>query len=135
MTGPGDLYKFKARLMPWTCRGLETLDATGTAWWDGDTVNALVSMGRHDYGLVHIRCAGYNAPEIHGATKPAGEAAAVYARSLAEVGAIVFLNSLAFQAADEEDDFGRMLATVTLADGRDLAAVMIAAGHAIPDPA
>lgn len=133
MTGPNDLYKYKALLIPWNARGLETLNFSGTSWHDGDTFNALVSGGLHNYSLIHIRCAGYNAPEITGTTKVAGEASANYVRSLVDTGQIVYLDSLAFTSTDEEDNFGRMLAKVTLADGRDLSQLMIDSSHAVID--
>lgn len=132
LTGPSSLYKFKALLLPWAVRGLETLNLVGTAWHDGDTFNALVSAGRHDYAITHIRCAGYNAPELK--TGQPGTDATEYARSLVETGQIVYLDSIQFIATDEEDDFGRMLAVVTLPDGRDLATWMIQTGHAAPVP-
>ena len=132
MTGTTDLYKYKALLMPWGARSLETWAATGSAFHDGDTFNALVSRGEHDYLLTHVRCALYNAPEITGATKDAGLAATAYVRTLADAGAVVYLDSLGF-GYDQEDSFGRMLAAVTLADGRDLAALMIDGGYAIAD--
>lgn len=133
MTTDADTCKYRALLLPWAARGLETLRTDGTAWHDGDTFNALVSRGEHDYLLTHVRCAGYDAPELSGTSKPAGLAALAFAQTLAESGSIVFLDSYAFVAADEEDSFGRMLAAVTLPDGRDLAAMMLAAGHGVPD--
>lgn len=141
MTGPADLYKYEALLLPWDVRGLRSLAAyflnrtetPASAWHDGDTFNALVSRGEHDYGLMHIRTAGYNAPELK--TGQPGADATTFARSLVETGEIVYLDSIAFVPADEEDDFGRMLGFVTLADGRDLATVMIDSGNAVADPA
>lgn len=126
MTTPADLYRYRATLIPWST-------ANPSAWHDGDTVNADVDLGCHVHWQGHIRCAGYNAPEVTGATKPAGDAATAFVRTLAEVGAVVYLDSLAFVASTEEDDFGRMLAAVTLADGRDLATLMIDSGNAVPD--
>jgi endonuclease YncB( thermonuclease family) len=129
MTGQADLYRFKARLLPWSTRGLESLGNTGTSWHDGDTFNALVSRGGRDYWMVHVRTAGFNAPELR---TSAGPAALTFAQSLVDTGGIVYLDSLAFITMDEQDDFGRMLALVTLPDGRDLASVMISSGHGVP---
>jgi endonuclease YncB( thermonuclease family) len=134
VTGSADLYRFKALLLPWTVRGLSTFELNGTAWHDGDTFAALIDKGMRGYDLFHVRAAGYDAPEVTGPTKPAGDAATAYARSLAETGEIVYLDSLAFAASAEEDNFGRMLAFVTLPNGTDLAALMINSGHAVPDP-
>lgn len=121
----GDLYQYRATLIPW--------NDTGTAWHDGDTFNADVDLGCRVHWQGHVRCAGYNAPEVTGASKAAGLEAAAYVRTLLDTGAVVHLDSHAFQP-DELDNFGRMLATVTLPDGRDLAALMIGTGHAVPDP-
>lgn len=141
MTGSEDLYKFQGVLLPWAVTGSKSLSEAitsgkwGTAWHDGDTFNVHLDRALRGYDIIHVRPAGYNAPEITGVTKPAGEAATTYARSLVETGGIVYLDSLSFSATDEEDHFGRMLAFVTLADGRDLATLMIQSGHAVPDPA
>lgn len=142
VTTADQLFRFQAVMLPWAVRGAHTLaqlvtDASTlprTAWHDGDTFCALVDKGTRGFELFHVRCAGYDAPELTGATKPAGLASLAYAQSLAETGAVVLLDSVAFEATDEEDNFGRMLAYVTLPDGRPLADVMIAAGQAVPDP-
>ena len=132
MTGPADLYKFKALLVPWDVRGLDTLapyllgKPWTSAWHDGDTFNALVSMGGRSYGLNHVRCAGYNAAEL--STGAPGAAATTLARSLVDTGRIVYFDALAFERSDELDNFGRFLGVVTLADGRDLASLMTASG-------
>ena len=136
MTGPEDLYRFEAMLLPWKVRGLSTLAAyglTGTAWHDGDTCNIIVSKGLFSYDIIHLRCAGYNSAEVTGATKPQGLADADYARSLADTQETIYVNSLAFTAGNEEDNFARMLGYVTLDDGLDLATTMINAGHGVPD--
>jgi micrococcal nuclease len=118
MTGPTDLYRYQA---------------TVVSWHDGDTFKADVDRGGHDHWHISVRPAGYNSPEVYGTTKPAGLAATAYVQTLAPAGSTVYLNSLAFERSDEEDSFGRMLAEVTLADGRDLATLMIDAGYAVPD--
>lgn len=127
----GPLYQFKALLLPWGVRGLETWGVDGSPWHDGDTCNVLISQGMRGYWLGHVRCAGMNSPEVHGPTKQAGLLAQAYANTLAPAGTVVHLDSLAFQDADEEDDFGRVLADMTLPDGRDFAEVMIAGGYAV----
>lgn len=134
---PDEGFRYEALLVPWGATNLATLlTATGSSWHDGDTFNALIAKGDHEYRLTHVRTALDNAPEVNrAATKAAGEAATAYARSLADTGAIVYLDSSAFTDSDEEDDFGRTLAVVTLADGRDLATLMISSGHAVADPA
>lgn len=119
MTGPSDLYRYRATVLD---------------WHDGDTAHVDVDLGVRVHWQGSLRCGGYNAPEITGKTKPAGEAATTYVRSLIPDGTTVYLNSLAFEP-DEEDNFGRMLGVVTLPDGRDLAVLMIQSGNAVPDPA
>lgn len=128
--------KYKARLVPWGATDLDTLlTATGTSFHDGDTFNALVWMGDKDYRLTHVRTALDNAPEVNkAATKAAGDAATAYVRTLVDTGATVYLDASPFAGSADEDDFGRFLAIVTLADGRDLATLMISSSHAVADP-
>lgn len=134
MSDPAEcLYHYKALLLPWTVHGLEDFTRFGTSWHDGDTCNVLVSTGMHGYELIHLRPAGYNAPETNGDTKAAGDAARAYVAGLVDTGGIVYVNSIEF-THDQEGSFGRMLGVVTLADGRDLATLMIESGHAVPDP-
>jgi endonuclease YncB( thermonuclease family) len=130
MTGPTDLYKFRLLLLPWDVRGLTTWGNTGSAWHDGDTFNALVSQGMNNYWLGHVRCAGYNAPEVK--TGLPGALATAYARSLVDTRGIAYSDSLKFEPNNEQDSFGRMLGRITLSDSRDLADEMIAAGQAVP---
>lgn len=120
------LYQYKARLLPWVTRGLETLGLPGSSWHDGDTFNALVSRGGRDYWMVHVRCAGYDAPEMK--TGQPATAALEYVRSLVDTDGIVYLDSVEF--TDQEDSFGRMLAHVMLQDGRLLSTIMHEQGHA-----
>lgn len=119
MTAPADLYRYQAVV---------------ESWHDGDTAHVDVDLGCHTHWHGSLRCAGYNAPEVYGSSKQAGLAATAYVEGLCPAGSTVYLNSVAF-GPDEEDNFGRMLAFVTLEDGTDLATAMIATGHAVPDPA
>lgn len=98
------------------------MGVTGSSWHDGDTFNALVSRGGRDYWMVHVRTAGYDAAELE--TGQPGLDATVRARSLVDSGGIVYLDSLEFTTSNQEDSFGRMLAHVTLADGRLLSTLM-----------
>ena len=118
MTTAADLYRYQA---------------TVTRWVDGDTAKVDVDLGCHVHWRGSLRCAGYNAPEVRGDTKQAGLLATAEVERLCPVGSTVYLDSLAFEHGDEEDDFGRMLGEVTLADGRDLAELMIAGGYAVVD--
>lgn len=118
-TDAGDLYRYQATVLD---------------WHDGDTFHGDVDLGCRVHWHGSVRCAGYNSPELFGATKAVGLTALAYVRTVAPAGTVVYLNSLAFSAGaqSEQDSFGRMLATVTLPDGSDLAAVMVDTGHAVP---
>lgn len=119
MTSAADLYRYAATVLRII---------------DGDTVAASVDLGCRVHWQGSVRCAGFDAPEVHGDTKPAGDRATRYLQAQCPVGSTVYLNSLAFEPNSEQDSFGRMLAIVTLPDGRDLATLMIQSGHAVPYP-
>lgn len=100
-----------------------TVPATVLRIVDGDTFHAQLQLGWH---LQHtppkgVRVLGVDTPERNEPLR--WRAATGFARELLPVGSTVTLLS------HEIDDFGRTLATVTLADGRDYATVMRAAGH------
>lgn len=120
MTTAADLYRYRATVL---------------SWIDGDTARVDVDLGCRVHWHGSLRCAGYNAPEVHGPSKQAGLLSTAEVQRLVPDGATVYLDSLAFQTGDETDHFGRMLAEVTLPDGRDLAELMIAGGYAVEDPA
>jgi endonuclease YncB( thermonuclease family) len=138
VTGPADLFKYQALLVPWRLGGLRDLsrwwagELVGSAWYDGDTCAAIVDRGGRDWWLVHIRCAGYDSAELTGDTKPQGARDRAAASSHVEVGEIVYLDSLAFVASHNSDSFGRMLAYVSLPDERDLAQLMVSSGNGAP---
>lgn len=110
---------------------------------DGDTISLDVTLGpharNHDYGFhIYTDAAGYlhlhsnfrvlgeNAPEL---ATPAGKVAAEFVQQLLPPGTEVTVTT----TKSPEDKYGgRFDATVTLPDGRDLAAVEIAAGVALP---
>lgn len=127
MTSAADLYlyRYRAVVVPW-------VEGGATGWHDGDTFAADIDLGARVHWFGRVRCAGYDAPEVTGPTKVAGLVAKAYASTLAPVGAVVYLNSLAFHGSAGLDSFGRILAHVTLPDGRDLAAAMIEAGQGVP---
>src|SRR6266516_1407728 len=88
---------------------------------DGDTVHLSVDLGfyveLHDRS---VRIAHIDAPEL---TTDAGKTAKIYAQELLPVGSRVTLYS------HELDKYGRVLGTITLADGRDFGQTMIDAGQ------
>lgn len=102
---------------------------------DGDTFRGDLDLGwgvtlpdQERGGMGSFRVYGINAPERHGATRAAGDAAAEYLASL-----LVWETSypILSYAVRWEDDFGRTLADVELPDGRLVSTAMIEAGHAV----
>src|SRR6266516_1292842 len=91
---------------------------------DGDTVHLSVDLGfyveLHDRS---VRIAHINAPEL---STEEGKAAKAYAQGLLAPGDKVTLLS------HELDKYGRVLGTITLADGRDFGGLMLAANQAVP---
>ena len=91
---------------------------------DGDSVHLNADLGfyieLHDRS---VRIAHIDAPEL---STDAGKAAKTYAQELLPVGSRVTLYS------HELDKYGRVLGTITLADGRDFGTVMLEAGQAVP---
>lgn len=109
-----------------------TATATPLRAVDGDTFDAMVavwpsSIPKHALLVPErIRVLGVNAPERHGATKAAGDAARDFTQAWLE-GADVRLY------ACQRDAFGRLLATVTRArDGANLGDDLIRDGKAVP---
>jgi endonuclease YncB( thermonuclease family) len=96
---------------------------------DGDTFVAIASVWLASAGdqtvVERVRVLGVNAPELHGATKAAGEAAKAFTEQWLAGGAIRL-------EVCQRDSFGRLLATVMRADGRDLTEDLIAAGMGVP---
>jgi endonuclease YncB( thermonuclease family) len=93
-------------------------------WHDGDTcyVHLHIRPGLEIHGQ-HVRVEGINAPELHAA---GGTASRDYAKQLVPPGTLVTLT------ATKEEKYGRLLAKVTLPDGRDFSELMVQAGQAIP---
>jgi micrococcal nuclease len=92
---------------------------------DGDTVDLLVDLGfdvwRHD----RFRLYGINAAE-HGT--PAGDAATAFLGTLISPGLMITASTY----KDKLDKYGRMLATLTTADGKSVNDTMVSTGHAVP---
>jgi micrococcal nuclease len=91
---------------------------------DGDTIDAEISVGFHASLTARLRLLGVNCPEVHGATKEAGLAAAAFTRA-ALLGKDVLIRT------EKSDVFGRWLASVFV-DGVAFNASLLAQGHAVP---
>lgn len=93
---------------------------------DGDTVEAQVDLGFRIVQTMMIRLVGINAPELHGATKAAGDAAKTHLTELVANKSIVVHTQL-----DKTEKYGRVLGT--LIDGDvNVNEKMVADGHAAP---
>lgn len=104
-------------------------------WHDGDTAHIDVDLGFAQrvaaYSLdgkpqMSCRVYGINAPEL-GNPDGSGQTALTYARQLCPPGTLVTLLSRSWDKYG-----GRFDGTITLPDGRDFAAAMLEAGHAVP---
>lgn len=98
---------------------------------DGDTLDVTIDQGLHTHRTERVRLLGVNTPELKGATRPAGLAAAGYVTSWLGMAPYDDEWPLIVQTA-KGDAFGRWLARVwRRSDGRELNADLLAAGHAV----
>lgn len=98
---------------------------------DGDTLDLKIDAGFHATYAQRVRLLGVNAPEMHGASKDAGEASKAWVQDW-----IVRANDgewpLTIQT-QKTDHFSRWLATVwRTSTGDELNGGLIAAGMAVP---
>lgn len=102
--------------------------ATVTDVHDGDTYTLDLDLG-FDVHLLgqKLRLAHVNAPEL---ATPEGKTARDWVLSTMPIGTRVTVDTV--KAEGEREKFGRWLAQVTLPDGSDLGAALIAAGQAVP---
>lgn len=115
-TMPTELYVYRAKVL----RDV-----------DGDTIEMMIDRGQHLYSVAHMRLIEVNAPEVRGASKPAGLAATAYTLEwLAAAGPAEWPFRL---QTYKTDDFGRFLGTLwRVIDGADLDVDLITSGHAVP---
>lgn len=97
---------------------------------DGDTIKLRLDVGMYTDRRGTFRLLGIQAPEVSGPgvtaeEKTAGRAARDFLAQLLARGALVVRTV----KADEQDGYGRFLASVWAA-GLDVSAAMVAAGHA-----
>lgn len=91
---------------------------------DGDTLTVQLDLGFNIAFTSNARLYGINAPEL---STTAGKAALAYVQTLVKPGDAVAVLSHGWDKYG-----GRFDASVALADGRDLAGVLLAAGQAVP---
>jgi endonuclease YncB( thermonuclease family) len=97
---------------------------TVMSWTDGDTARVRVAGT-----ATKIRLLGVSAPETHGRTECGGPQATAYMRRAAPVDTSVRVTTNA-ASGDVQDRFGRTLAYLNTAGGRDVGEALIRAGHA-----
>jgi micrococcal nuclease len=104
-----------------------TAKATVLRVIDGDTFAANIPLG-WNAGLVNVRVRldKINAPETG---TDAGDAATDYIKGLVSPGDVLTLTSSG--PLGKLDNYGRVLADVTLPDGRDWGTVMLESGNAV----
>lgn len=94
---------------------------------DGDTADVTIDLGFHIWIKQRVRIRGVDTPEMHGATKAAGEAAKSFTEDW-------FATMLEFQIRtylDKTDSFGRVLADIQCGYV-SLAMDLLSSGHAVP---
>lgn len=118
---------------------LWTYKAKIIRWIDGDTCDAQVDLGFRTYRTERFRLLGstmgVDTPEKN--SKDAAERSLAYqamgmSASLAPPDGDVIIRTHRALSGDPRDGFGRYLAQVMLADGRNLGDVLIEAGLAKP---
>lgn len=94
---------------------------------DGDTVELEVSWEPRHVATERVRLLGIDTPERKGATREAADAAMRYTATwLADSGPTELV-----VCRPPRDSFGRLLGRIVSATKGDLAAALIAAGHAV----
>ncbi len=97
---------------------------------DGDTVDLVVDLGFYLTGAMRFRLYGINCPEVHGATKAAGDKAT--ARTTQLIAGLDGDWPLRIHTY-KSDDFGRWLATIWVGDADvSINDVLVNEGFAVP---
>jgi endonuclease YncB( thermonuclease family) len=94
---------------------------------DGDTLTVVADLGWRISLKTSVRLFGVNAPELD---TPAGQASLNFVYALVQPGDEVTLVSHKLLGATEK--YGRVLASVTLSDGRDLSTLLLQNDYAVP---
>lgn len=95
---------------------------------DGDTVEVQIDLGFDMSFKSSVRLKGINAPELTGATKPAGLTAKSYLMGLLPIMGPVTIHT---DYHRERDKYGRVLGTFWV-NGININQAMLDAGHAVP---
>jgi endonuclease YncB( thermonuclease family) len=131
------LFRKKAPVSAMAITSPEPLPSTRTWWYwstltriiDGDTVVVNVDCGFNIHYQTIVRLLGINAPEVHGPTKEAGDAATAYLATLVAPDSALVIHT----EQDKDDKYGRLLAELFLpGDPVSLNQKMVNTGHAVP---
>ncbi len=93
---------------------------------DGDTVRVWVDAGFSSYVFVSVRLLGVSAPELH---EPGGKEAKAFLEEMLPRDTPVLLRTEKLSSFVKS--FERYVAGIRLADGRDVASEIVAAGYGI----
>lgn len=110
-------------------RYLYNYQATVDRVIDGDTVEVTVDLGFRVALRQTVRLYGINAPELHGPTAAAGQAARDFLRKLLPAGTQILITS--FKANGAGDKYGRWLGKLEFADGMSVNEEMVRTGNAV----
>jgi len=92
---------------------------------DGDTIEVDIDLGLYAHLRAALRIKDLDTPEVIGAERERGIEAAAYLATLIPVGSQVRIQTFRRPNAERYvQTFDRFVATITMADGRDVAAEM-----------
>lgn len=94
---------------------------------DGDTIDINIDLGFNlEHKKARVRLLYINSPEKNRvASKKAGLAAKTYLES-------IILNKTIYIHSTKWDHFGRILGQIFTEDGKDVSALVLESGHAVP---
>lgn len=98
---------------------------------DGDTIEILVDLGLRVSSTIRVRVADINAPELRGAEKELGKAARDWVRDFLSADGQGEKGWLVIRTRKDKRSFNRYVADVWRADGENLQAATVEAGHAV----
>ena len=104
-----------------------SVPATVTRIVDADTIVVTADLGWRINYKTSVRLFGINAPELNTA---AGQAALHFVQAILQPGDEITLVS--HKLLGQTEKYGRVLASITLPDGRDLSTLLLQSDHAVP---